>query len=131
MGAIMEVNKKDQNRNIRCPSHEDIWRAIDILAISHGLSVSGLAKKAGLDSTAFNKSKRFQPTGKKRWPSMESIIKVLNATNSSLEDFTTYAQIKIKTSSNMNKSANKSLEIAEEIIQSMANKQQQTKKAKA
>ena len=38
--------------------HEDVWRAIDALAQEHGLSASGLAKRAGLDPTTFNKSKR-------------------------------------------------------------------------
>jgi phage repressor protein C with HTH and peptisase S24 domain len=120
----MEINKKNLNVDIKCPSHEDVWRAIDMLALTHGLSVSGLAKKAGLDSTAFNKSKRIQPTGKLRWPSMESIIKVLNATNSSLEDFTTYAQMEIKSKTSKSKNANKSIEIAEEIIHAVANKKQ-------
>ena len=37
-----------------------------------GLSASGLAKKAGLNSTSFNPSKRASKT-RKRWPSTESI----------------------------------------------------------
>ena len=67
--------------------HSEIWRAIDRLAAKHGLSASGLARRAGLDPTAFNKSKRRSPTGKPRWPSTESVSKVLNATNESLSGF--------------------------------------------
>ena len=50
------------------------------------MSPSGLAKLAGLDPTTFNKSKRGAG-GKLRWPSTESIAKVLTATGASLEDF--------------------------------------------
>ncbi len=68
--------------------HEDIWRALDTLAAEHGMSVSGLAKAAGLDPTTFNPSKRSMPNGHARWPSTESLAKVLNATGASLESFT-------------------------------------------
>ena len=57
-------------------THEEIWIAIDRLAKASGHSTSGLAIKAGLDPTSFNKSKRFQPNKKPRWPSMESISKM-------------------------------------------------------
>jgi phage repressor protein C with HTH and peptisase S24 domain len=67
--------------------HEDVWRAIDTLAAENGLSVSGLAKKSGLDSTTFNVSKRVMPDGRARWPSTESLSKVLEATNSTLDNF--------------------------------------------
>src|ERR1700744_6374985 len=68
--------------------HEDVWRAIDTLAAEHGLSASGLAKRAGLDATTFNPSKRRMPDGRARWPSTESLAKVLEATGASLESFT-------------------------------------------
>lgn len=68
-------------------SHERVWAAIDALAARHSLSASGLAKRAGLDSTAFNKSKRRSSDGRPRWPSTESLAKVIQATNSSLDDF--------------------------------------------
>ena len=70
--------------------HSDVWRAIDQLAVTHGLSASGLARRAGLDPTTFNKSKRVTRDGKLRWPSTESIAKVLDATGSDLQDFVTY-----------------------------------------
>lgn len=68
-------------------THKQIWGAIDALARKKGLSPSGLAKLAGLDPTTFNKSKRDAPTGKLRWPSTESISKILSATSSTLEEF--------------------------------------------
>jgi len=68
--------------------HDDIWRAIETLAAEHGLSPSGLARKAGLDPTSFNISKRRTPDGKFRWPSTESLAKILQATGARLEDFT-------------------------------------------
>ncbi|MFK7901863.1 MAG: helix-turn-helix transcriptional regulator, partial [Nitratireductor sp.] len=37
-------------------SHNRIWAAIDALATSNNLSPSGLARRAGLDPTSFNKS---------------------------------------------------------------------------
>ncbi len=68
-------------------THKQIWTAIDALAAKNRLSPSGLAKLAGLDPTTFNKSKRGAPTGKLRWPSTESISKVLAATGASIEEF--------------------------------------------
>jgi phage repressor protein C with HTH and peptisase S24 domain len=68
-------------------SHERIWSAIDALAERHKLSPSGLARRAGLDPTSFNKSKRQAGDGRFRWPSTESISKVLDATGTSLNDF--------------------------------------------
>ena len=49
--------------------HKDIWRGIDQLAAHHGLAPSGLARRAGLDPTAFNPSKREGADGRPRWPS--------------------------------------------------------------
>ena len=68
-------------------THPQIWRAIDALAARNGLSPSGLAKLAGLDPTTFNKSKRGANDGKARWPSTESLAKVLSATGTRLHDF--------------------------------------------
>jgi len=67
--------------------HDDIWRAIDSLAAENGLSASGLARKSGLDPTAFNPSKRIGPDGRARWPSTESVAKVLNATGADIDAF--------------------------------------------
>ena len=68
-------------------THKQIWDGIDALAAKYGLSPSGLAKLAGLDPTTFNKSKRESDDGKLRWPSTESVAKVLQATGASLEQF--------------------------------------------
>jgi phage repressor protein C with HTH and peptisase S24 domain len=68
--------------------HGDIWKAIDRLAARHNLSPSGLARRAGLDPTTFNPSKRKTAQGKLRWPSTESIAKILEATGASMVEFT-------------------------------------------
>jgi phage repressor protein C with HTH and peptisase S24 domain len=68
-------------------THSDIWSAVDRLAARAGLSASGLAKKAGLDPTTFNKSKRITPEGRPRWPSTESIAKSLAATGVTVDTF--------------------------------------------
>jgi phage repressor protein C with HTH and peptisase S24 domain len=70
-------------------SHDRIWAAIDALATRHSLSVSGLAKRAGLDPTTFNKSKRYAVDGRARWPSTESLAKIMEATGASLDEFMT------------------------------------------
>lgn len=70
-------------------SHDSVWAAIDALAERYSLSASGLAKRAGLDSTAFNKSKRLSADGRPRWPSTESIAKIIEATGSTLDEFLT------------------------------------------
>lgn len=70
--------------------HADVWKAIDRLAREYGYSASGLARRSGLDPTTFNKSKRVTREGKLRWPSTESVSKVLTATGASLSEFVTY-----------------------------------------
>jgi len=68
-------------------THAQIWAALDRLAAQANLSASGLAKRAGLDPTTFNKSKRVTPEGRPRWPSTESVAKSLAATNTTLNQF--------------------------------------------
>ncbi|MEX2318776.1 MAG: helix-turn-helix transcriptional regulator, partial [Bauldia sp.] len=68
-------------------SHARIWAAIDRLAERNELTPSGLARRAGLDSTTFNKSKRTAADGRPRWPSTESIAKILEATRSEIGAF--------------------------------------------
>jgi phage repressor protein C with HTH and peptisase S24 domain len=70
-------------------THAQVWSAIDRLAARAGLSASGLARRAGLDPTTFNKSKRITPEGRARWPSTESIAKALTATSTPLDIFVT------------------------------------------
>ncbi|MBN8533121.1 MAG: helix-turn-helix transcriptional regulator [Rhizobiales bacterium] len=68
-------------------THAQIWNAIDALARRQGMTPSALAKRAGLDATTFNKSKRQSAEGHPRWPSTESIAKILAATQVSIDDF--------------------------------------------
>lgn len=71
-------------------THEDVWRAIERFATEHGMSCSGLAKCSGLDPTTFNKSKRWSKEGQPRWPSTNSISKILSSTGSKIQDFTKF-----------------------------------------
>jgi phage repressor protein C with HTH and peptisase S24 domain len=73
-------------------THAQVWSAIDRLAARAGLSASGLARRAGLDPTTFNKSKRITASGRARWPSTESISKALAATGTSIEVFVSLIQ---------------------------------------
>lgn len=68
-------------------THEEIWRALDALAAEAGLSASGLARRAGLDPTTFNPSKRTMPDGRARWPGTESLAKALDAAGATLDGF--------------------------------------------
>lgn len=69
-------------------SHDSVWAAIDALAERNSLSASGLARRAGLDPTTFNKSKRYAADGRARWPSTESLAKVMEATGATFDEFT-------------------------------------------
>ncbi|WP_083543485.1 S24 family peptidase [Bradyrhizobium sp. CCGE-LA001] len=71
----------------RMLTHDQIWIALDRLAARAGLSPSGLAKRAGLDPTTFNRSKRVTADGRERWPSTESIAKALAAADCSIDSF--------------------------------------------
>jgi phage repressor protein C with HTH and peptisase S24 domain len=75
-------------------THLQIWNAIDALAERQGLTPSGLARKAGLDSTTFNRSKRIGSDGRLRWPSTESIAKSLEATGETLDTFMDIIMVK-------------------------------------
>lgn len=70
-------------------SHTQLWNAIDALARGEGLSASGLARRAGLDPTSFNPSKRVGPGAptRPRWPSTESLMRVLQSAGLSLGEF--------------------------------------------
>jgi phage repressor protein C with HTH and peptisase S24 domain len=70
-------------------AHGDLWHAIDLLAERSALSTSGLAREAGLDSTSLNKSKRMSPDGRERWPSTETLSKLLAAAEVDLLAFAT------------------------------------------
>jgi len=74
-------------------THTQLWTAIDGVARREGLSVSGLARRAGLDATAFNPSKRYGPGDppRPRWPSTESLTRILQVAGLSLGDFAALA----------------------------------------
>ncbi|TAJ65012.1 helix-turn-helix transcriptional regulator [Brevundimonas sp.] len=74
-------------------SHAQLWKAIDGLARREGISASALARRAGLDATSFNPSKRFGPGDppRPRWPSTESLTRILAATGLSLGEFAALA----------------------------------------
>jgi phage repressor protein C with HTH and peptisase S24 domain len=75
-------------------SHAELWKAIDALARLEGISVSALARRAGLDATSLNPSKRFGPgqPPRPRWPSTESLTRILSATGLSLGAFAALAR---------------------------------------
>lgn len=68
-------------------SHTEIWTAIDALAKRFDMSPSAMAKMAGLDPTSFNRSKRGDGDTRPRWPSTESLAKVLEATGVGFSEF--------------------------------------------
>ena len=74
-------------------THGRLWAAIDALAEANGLSPSALARRAGLSSTAFNKSKRVTADGRPRWPSTESIAKILEATGVGLGELVRFVDL--------------------------------------
>src|SRR3979411_890666 len=76
-----------QPKEPRMLTHGQIWPALDRLAERSGLSPSGLAKRAGLDPTTFNKSKRITSDGRERWPSTDSAAKALAPTHNSIDSF--------------------------------------------
>lgn len=78
-------------------THDQIWTALDRLAARAGLSRSALAKRAGLDPTTFNKSKRITSDGRERWPSTESVAKALAATGISVDTFVQFIETSART----------------------------------
>ncbi|MEM1035874.1 MAG: helix-turn-helix transcriptional regulator [Pseudomonadota bacterium] len=76
--------------------HADIWRGIDQIAEHHSMSVSALARLAGLDPTSFNRSKRLAKDGRPRWPSTESLSRALSAVGMGFDDFAKFVEGRIK-----------------------------------
>ncbi|PVE24910.1 hypothetical protein DC522_08295 [Microvirga sp. KLBC 81] len=68
-------------------THEQIWAAFEVIAERCGMSLSALSKSAGLDPTSFNLSKRYGPGGRKRWPSTETLARVLQVANLDMRAF--------------------------------------------
>ena len=74
-------------------THRRIWKAIDKIAEEKNISSSHLAKIAGLAPTSFNKSKRIANDGRERWPSTETLARILNATGETITEFATRLEI--------------------------------------
>ena len=55
-------------------SHERIWAAIDSVARRYNMTTSGLARRAGLDPTTFNKSKRITQEGKRMLARLDGVL---------------------------------------------------------
>ena len=86
-GAASTLSMTAPGRSEGVDSHQKVWNAIDAIAWNATLSPSGLAKAAGLDATAFNPSKRVGAGGRQRWPSVETIQKILDATGATWFEF--------------------------------------------
>ncbi len=71
-------------------SHDSIWAAIDRLAEQKIADAIRSCAPGGPRPYSFNKSKRVGADGRMRWPSTESIAKVLEATGASLDQFMRY-----------------------------------------
>jgi len=75
-------------------THIGLWTAIDKLAERLHTTPSGLARQAGLDPTIFNRSKRESAENppRPRWPSTESLAKLMESTRLSFVDFARLAE---------------------------------------
>lgn len=68
-------------------NNSELWMAVDNFASEQGISCCGLAKNCGLNTTIFNKSKRRSKYGQPRWPSTETLAKILNTYKISIHEF--------------------------------------------
>ncbi len=68
-------------------THINVWNTLDEIALAKNISVSRLARESGLCATTFNKSKRCDAIGKERYPSLGTILKVLNSNDISMTEF--------------------------------------------
>lgn len=66
---------------------DDLWEALDALALEQGLTPSGLARAAGLDPTTFNPSRRISPHGDMRWMALPTLLRALDVLKISPADF--------------------------------------------
>ena len=68
--------------------HDDIWRAIDALAAEHGpVRLRPGAQGAGSTPPPSTPPSGSARDGRARWPSTESVAKVLAATGTGIEAF--------------------------------------------
>lgn len=71
---------------MRQVSAEQLWRTLERIAAMKGLSISGLARRAGLEASSFNRCKRHR-RGKTGWISVRTLFGVLRAADMSLAEF--------------------------------------------
>ncbi|MCP1258064.1 helix-turn-helix transcriptional regulator [Acetobacter lambici] len=67
-----------------------VWHTLDGLARERGFTPSALARAAGLDATALNPSRRVGPSGAMRWPSLPTLLRVLDVLQVPLAVFAGY-----------------------------------------
>jgi phage repressor protein C with HTH and peptisase S24 domain len=70
-------------------THAQLWSAIDALAAQHQLTPAGLAQRAGLNNSTFNRAKRTGGSRKEHWPSVQTLALILRATDTTLGEFAT------------------------------------------
>ena len=80
---LAQASNKESMQN----QSQQLWGAVEAIAHSRKMSLSKLARSCGFDATAFNKSKRAYPSGKLRWPSTESVVKVIKRVRMGWGDF--------------------------------------------
>lgn len=66
--------------------HEAIWGAFDEIARRLNTTRSGLATAAGLDPTSLNKGRECIG-GMPRWPTLKTIVRILNLAGMTMTDF--------------------------------------------
>lgn len=66
--------------------HDIVWAVIEEIARMNNLTVSALAKKANLDATSFNISKRVGLNGP-HYPSFTTLLAVFKATGLDWKDW--------------------------------------------
>jgi phage repressor protein C with HTH and peptisase S24 domain len=64
-----------------------LWETIKELADERHMSMSALAKKAGLDASSFNQRRRFGPDGEPRWPQFPTVLSAMKALDVNFVDF--------------------------------------------
>lgn len=73
--------------------HAAVWKSIAYIASINNMTGSGLAKKCGLDATAFNPSKQHSAYGQPRWISTATLAKILHKTNTTPVQFAEIVQM--------------------------------------
>lgn len=66
---------------------ETFWESLEKIAEREGIALSTLARQAGLDKTSMLPSKRYNLNGAMKWPSTETIGRVLNSLNISVQEY--------------------------------------------